>query len=101
LTFPLVVRETYALHQNLSYLLPRNPKHGYSAVGRVHNEAQSKEKDAEILAMLRSENVQFESIDTSEASASRVVSRVMRELELLREKVEQSEQSYPRHLMRA
>lgn len=97
-TFPAIVRETYALHQNLVYVLPRNPKHGYSPVGRVHNEAESIQKDMEIVEMLHDEGIDFENADTSEDSAQRIVTRVIHELEKLAEK---PEQQYARQSERA
>jgi hypothetical protein len=81
-SFPNMVREVAAQYQNLNYYLKRDPSIPFSEVGRVHNEAESKEKDAEILEMLRTEQQTFKVIDSSEESARIVVADVVKALRL-------------------
>lgn len=80
-TFPALVREVFdSFGPSLDYFLKRDPSIPFSQVGRVHDEAQSLEKDREILEMLRQQRVQLRMIDSSEFSAQCVVQDTLKAL---------------------
>jgi nicotinamide riboside kinase len=77
-TFPAMVREVYDSYRNIEYILRRDPNHGHSMVGRIHDEAQSIAKDRQIVQILEEQKLTYRTIDSSEFSAVCVVSDVMR-----------------------
>lgn len=77
-TFPSLVREIFdRFGPSLDYFLRRDPSIQFSAVGRVHDERESLQKDVEILAMMREQKLDVRMIDSSEAAAERVVADVL------------------------
>lgn len=80
-SFPYLVKEVVDSYSNLNFVIRRNPEIAYSAVGRVHSEAEAKHKDEEILAMLRDQRVAFSLADSSEGAAQRITEAVLARLQ--------------------